>query len=67
MEFRRLGDSGLKVSAVGVGCNNFGMRIDQAGTDAVVAAAKGAAEGKEGAGPLLTKAANCMGCHSAHK
>ena len=35
--------------------------------DAVVAAAKGAAEGKEGAGPLLTTAANCMGCHSAHK
>ncbi|HEY3797294.1 MAG TPA: aldo/keto reductase [Caulobacteraceae bacterium] len=39
MEFRRLGDSGLKVSEVGLGCNNFGMRIDQAGTDAVVSAA----------------------------
>lgn len=39
MEFRRLGDSGLKVSAVGLGCNNFGMRIDQPGADAVVAAA----------------------------
>jgi aryl-alcohol dehydrogenase-like predicted oxidoreductase len=39
MEFRRLGESGLKVSAVGLGCNNFGMRIDQAGTDAVVGAA----------------------------
>jgi aryl-alcohol dehydrogenase-like predicted oxidoreductase len=38
MEFRRLGASGLKVSAVGLGCNNFGMRLDQAGTDAVVAA-----------------------------
>jgi len=36
-------------------------------TDAVVAAAKDAAAGKEGAGALLTKAANCMGCHSAHK
>ncbi len=36
-------------------------------TDAVVAAAKAAAEGKEGAGPLLQKATNCMGCHSAHK
>jgi hypothetical protein len=36
-------------------------------TDAVVAAAKDAAEGKEGAGALLTKATNCMGCHSAHK
>jgi aryl-alcohol dehydrogenase-like predicted oxidoreductase len=39
MEFRRLGASGLKVSEVGLGCNNFGMRIDQAGTNAVVTAA----------------------------
>lgn len=39
MEYRRLGSSGLKVSETGLGCNNFGMRIDQAGTDAVVAAA----------------------------
>lgn len=39
MEYRRLGNSGLKVSAVGVGCNNFGMRIDQPATDAVVGAA----------------------------
>jgi aryl-alcohol dehydrogenase-like predicted oxidoreductase len=39
MDYRRLGDSGLKVSEIGLGCNNFGMRIDQAATDAVVAAA----------------------------
>jgi aryl-alcohol dehydrogenase-like predicted oxidoreductase len=39
MEFRRLGSSGLKVSEVGLGCNNFGMRIDQEATSAVVAAA----------------------------
>jgi len=39
METRRLGSSGLKVSEVGLGCNNFGMAIDQAGTDAVVNAA----------------------------
>lgn len=39
MEFRRLGTSGLKVSEVGLGCNNFGMRLDQAGTDVVVHAA----------------------------
>jgi aryl-alcohol dehydrogenase-like predicted oxidoreductase len=36
---RRLGNSGLKVSQVGLGCNNFGMRIDQAQTQAVVDAA----------------------------
>ena len=36
MELRNLGNSGLQVSAVGLGCNNFGMRIDQAQTQAVV-------------------------------
>ena len=39
MEFRRLGSSGLKVSEVGLGCNNFGMRMDQEATSAVVGAA----------------------------
>lgn len=39
MTFRSLGDSGLRVSVVGLGCNNFGMRIDQAATTAVVNAA----------------------------
>ena len=39
MELRRLGTSGLKVSAIGLGCNNFGMRIDQAATQGVVDAA----------------------------
>jgi len=29
----------LEVSIVGIGCNNFGARLDQSGTDAVVAAA----------------------------
>jgi aryl-alcohol dehydrogenase-like predicted oxidoreductase len=38
MEYRRLGSSGLKVSEVGLGCNNFGMRIDQDATHAVVGA-----------------------------
>ncbi len=37
MEQRTLGS--LSVSVVGVGCNNFGSRLDQAGTDAVVHAA----------------------------
>ncbi|HUO11801.1 MAG TPA: aldo/keto reductase [Caulobacteraceae bacterium] len=39
MDYRRLGDSGLKVSEIGLGCNNFGMRLDQAGTHAVIDAA----------------------------
>ncbi len=39
MELRRLGASGLKVSAVGLGCNEFGRAIDQAGATAVVHAA----------------------------
>ncbi len=39
MNLRRLGDSGLKVSEIGLGCNNFGVRVDQAGTQAVVDAA----------------------------
>jgi len=39
MKLRRLGNSGLKVSEVGIGCNNFGMRIDAKETDTVVGAA----------------------------
>jgi aryl-alcohol dehydrogenase-like predicted oxidoreductase len=43
MQYRNLGSSGLRVSAVGLGGNNFGragtVSIDQSGTDAVVDAA----------------------------
>ncbi|HET6666869.1 MAG TPA: aldo/keto reductase [Intrasporangium sp.] len=39
MTYRQLGDSGLTVSAVGLGCNNFGRRIDEESTTAVVRAA----------------------------
>lgn len=39
MEQRRIGASGLWVSALGLGCNNFGMRLDAAGSAAVVRAA----------------------------
>jgi aryl-alcohol dehydrogenase-like predicted oxidoreductase len=36
---RPLGESGLEVSVVGLGCNNFGRRLDLEGTRAVVDAA----------------------------
>jgi aryl-alcohol dehydrogenase-like predicted oxidoreductase len=39
MRYRRLGSSGLVVSVVGLGCNNFGRRVDADGTRAVVHAA----------------------------
>jgi aryl-alcohol dehydrogenase-like predicted oxidoreductase len=39
MRFRRLGESGLSVSVVGIGCNNFGRRVDERGTTEVVNAA----------------------------
>ena len=36
MELRNLGHSGLRVSSIGLGCNNFGGRIDLAATRLVV-------------------------------
>jgi aryl-alcohol dehydrogenase-like predicted oxidoreductase len=39
MRYRPLGQSGLLVSVVGLGCNNFGSRLDVEGTRAVVDAA----------------------------
>lgn len=39
MELVDLGDSGLRVSRVGLGCNNFGARIDLDQTRAVIEAA----------------------------
>ncbi len=39
MRYRPLGNSGLVVSVAGLGCNNFGRRIDLDGTRAVVDAA----------------------------
>lgn len=39
MEIRNLGQSGLRVSAIGLGCNNFGGRLDLGQTKAVIHAA----------------------------
>jgi aryl-alcohol dehydrogenase-like predicted oxidoreductase len=39
MSYRRLGTSGLVVSVIGIGCNNFGRKLDADGTTAVVHAA----------------------------
>lgn len=39
MRYRPVGRSGLSVSAVGLGCNNFGRRLDLDGTRSVVNAA----------------------------
>ncbi len=39
MEFRQLGNSGLTVSVVGLGCNNFGVRCDEKQSEKVINAA----------------------------
>jgi aryl-alcohol dehydrogenase-like predicted oxidoreductase len=39
MEFRQLGSSGLRISAVGLGCNPFGNEVDPEGADAIVSTA----------------------------
>lgn len=36
MDIRNLGHSGLRVSTIGLGCNNFGGRIDKEATRAVI-------------------------------
>ena len=36
MESRRLGHSGLVVSEIGIGCNQFGSKVDAQGTKAIV-------------------------------
>ncbi|GAA4379222.1 aldo/keto reductase [Nocardioides caricicola] len=40
MTYRPLGDSGLMVSAVGIGCNAFGRRVDLDGVREILAAAR---------------------------
>jgi aryl-alcohol dehydrogenase-like predicted oxidoreductase len=39
LQYQNLGASGLQVSAVGLGCNNFGRRIDEQAAEAVVSRA----------------------------
>ena len=39
MQFRKLGASGLSVSAIGLGCNPFGNEVDQPTARDIVAAA----------------------------
>jgi aryl-alcohol dehydrogenase-like predicted oxidoreductase len=36
MKYRGVGKSGLQVSVIGLGCNNFGMRLDLEGSRAVI-------------------------------
>ena len=36
MEYRNLGTAGPKLSAIGIGCNQFGGKVDKAGTKAIV-------------------------------
>jgi len=36
MEYRNLGGAGVKVSAIGIGCNQFGGKVDKEGTKAIV-------------------------------
>src|SRR5690349_23520523 len=40
MDYRPLGDSGLMVSAVGIGCNAFSRRVDLDGVRGILAAAR---------------------------
>jgi aryl-alcohol dehydrogenase-like predicted oxidoreductase len=39
MDTRRLGTSATEVSVIGLGCNNFGMKLDRDDSTAVVRAA----------------------------
>jgi aryl-alcohol dehydrogenase-like predicted oxidoreductase len=40
MEYRQLGRSGVRVSAIGIGTNQFGRKVNQAGVNEIIAAAQ---------------------------
>ncbi len=68
MQYRGIGKSGLRVSVVGLGCNNFGMRLDLEGSRAVIDAAIDAgitlfdtADIYGGAGASETMMGQCLG------
>ena len=56
MSYRPLGSSGLMVSAVGIGCNAFGRRVDPAGVGEILDAA-------EDVGVTLLDTADIYGSH----
>jgi len=39
MQYRQLGTAGVRVSAIGIGTNQFGGKVDQSGVDAIVGTA----------------------------
>src|SRR5262245_40272929 len=39
MQYRQLGNSGLRTSAIGLGTNQFGTKVDQAGVNEIIAGA----------------------------
>ncbi len=39
MEYRQMGESGVRVSVIGMGTNQFGRKVDQAGVDQIIDAA----------------------------
>ena len=39
MEYRQLGNSGVRVSVIGLGTNQFGGKVDQAGVNQIVGGA----------------------------
>lgn len=58
MTYRPLGDSGLMVSAVGIGCNAFGRRVDEAGVRDIL-------DGAQDVGVTLLDTADTYGGNGA--